>query len=147
MDIYLWLKAGHVVFVIALMAGLLVYPRYKIHQLSSAPGEPLFDRMQTSSNQLRRIILNPSLVLTWVFGIAMVFVDWQRGGQLYLEGWFHAKLVLVLVISGLHGYFIGLGKKVDRVAGTVDAKRLRMMNEVPFLLLIGVVVLVIVKPF
>lgn len=147
MDIYLWLKAGHVVFVIALMAGLLVYPRYKIHQLSSAPGEPLFDRMQTSSNQLRRIILNPSLVLTWVFGIAMLFVDWQRGGQLYLEGWFHAKLVLVLVISGLHGYFIGLGKKVDRVAGTVDAKRLRMMNEVPFLLLIGVVVLVIVKPF
>lgn len=147
MDIYLWLKAGHVVFVIALMAGLLVYPRYKIHQLSSAPGEPLFDRMQASSNQLRRIILNPSLVLSWVFGIAMVFVDWQRGGQLYLEGWFHAKLVLVLVISGLHGYFIGLGKKVDRVAGTVDAKRLRMMNEVPFLLLIGVVVLVIVKPF
>lgn len=147
MDIYLWLKAGHVVFVIALMAGLLVYPRYKIHQLSSAPGEPLFDRMLTSSNQLRRIILNPSLVLTWVFGLAMVFVDWQRGGQLYLEGWFHAKLVLVLVISGLHGYFIGLGKKVDRVAGTVDAKRLRMMNEVPFLLLIGVVVLVIVKPF
>lgn len=147
MDIYLWLKAGHVVFVIALMAGLLVYPRYKIHQLSSAPGEVLFETMKTASSQLRRIILNPSLILIWLLGLAMVFVDWQRGGQLYLEGWFHAKLVLVLMISGLHGYFIAVGKKVDQVTGSVEAKRLRMMNEVPFLLMIGVVILVIVKPF
>ncbi|MFN4024374.1 MAG: CopD family protein [Hyphomonas sp.] len=146
MDIYLWLKVGHIVFVIALMAGLLVYPRYKIHQLSAAPGEALFDTMQKSSDQLRKIILNPSLILTWLFGLGMVFVDWQRGGQLYLEGWFHAKLALVLAISGLHGYFIGLGKKVDRVTGTVEAKRLRMLNEAPFILMIGIVILVIIKP-
>lgn len=147
MDIYNWLKAGHVIFVVALMAGLLVYPRYKIHQLSSTPGEPLFETMKDASHRLKNIILNPSLVLVWLLGLGMVFVDWQRGGQLYLEGWFHAKLLLVLIISGLHGYFIGLGKKVDRVTGTVQAKTLRMMNEVPFLLMIGVVVLVIVKPF
>lgn len=147
MDLYNWLKAGHVIFVVALMAGLLVYPRYKIHQLSSAPGEPLFDTMKKSSSQLRMIILNPSLILVWLFGLAMVYVDWQRGGQLYLEGWFHAKLLLVLLISGIHGYFIGIGKKVDRVTGTVQAKTLRMMNEIPFLLMIGIVILVIVKPF
>ncbi|OYW83397.1 MAG: hypothetical protein B7Z22_12650 [Hyphomonas sp. 32-62-5] len=147
MDLYNWLKAGHVVFVIALMAGLLVYPRYKIHQLSSQPGEALFETMKDASNRLRNIILNPSIILVWVLGLAMVYVDWQRGGQLYLEGWFHAKLLLVLLISGLHGYFIGLGKKVDRVTGTVQAKTLRMMNEVPFLAMIGVVILVIVKPF
>jgi putative membrane protein len=147
MDLYNWLKAGHVVFVIALMAGLLVYPRYKIHQLSSQPGEALFETMKDASHRLKNIILNPSIVLVWVLGLAMVYVDWQRGGQLYLEGWFHAKLLLVLLISGLHGYFIGLGKKVDRVTGTVQAKTLRMMNEVPFLAMIGVVILVIVKPF
>ncbi len=147
MDIYNWLKAGHIIFVVALMAGLLVFPRYKIHQLSSQPGEPLFETMKKSSGQLRMIILNPSLVLVWLFGLGMVYDDWQRGGQLYLEGWFHAKLLLVLILSGLHGYFIGLGKKVDRVTGTVQAKTLRMLNEVPFLLMIGIVILVIIRPF
>ncbi|MBY9065934.1 CopD family protein [Hyphomonas sp. WL0036] len=147
MDLYNWLKAGHVIFVVALMGGLLVYPRYKIHQLSSAPGEALFETMKDASHRLKNIILNPSLILVWVFGLGMVFVDWQRGGQIYLAGWFHAKFLLVLIISGLHGYFIGLGKKVDRVTGTVQAKTLRMMNEVPFLLLIGIAILVIVKPF
>ena len=147
MDLYNWLKAGHIIFVVALMAGLLVFPRYKIHQLSSQPGEALFETMMKSSGQLRKIILNPSLFLVWIFGIAMVYVDWQRGGQIYLAGWFHAKLLLVLILSGLHGYFIGLGKKVDRVSGTVQAKTLRMLNEIPFILMIGIVILVIVKPF
>ncbi|MBK8197957.1 MAG: CopD family protein [Acidobacteria bacterium] len=147
MDVYLWIKAAHIVFVIALMAGLLVYPRYKIHQLSSRPGEPLFETMKDASALLKRIILNPSLILVWVLGILMVYLDWQRGGQILLQPWFHTKLLLVLGISGLHGYFIGLGRKVDNVTGTVQAKQLRMLNEVPFLLMIGVVILVIVKPF
>jgi len=147
MDVYLWIKAAHIVFVIALMAGLLVYPRYKIHQLSSRPGEPLFETMKDASALLKRIILNPSLILVWVLGILMVYLDWQRGGQMLLQPWFHTKLLLVLGISGLHGYFIGLGRKVDNVTGTVQAKQLRMLNEVPFLLMIGVVILVIVKPF
>lgn len=143
MTLYLWVKAAHVIFVIALMAGLLVYPRYKIHQLSSQPGEPLFETMKDASNRLRNIILNPSLILVWVFGLWMLYLN----PSLLSQGWLHIKLALVLAISGLHGYFIGLGKKVDRVTGTVQAKRLRMLNEVPFLLMIGVVILVVVKPF
>ncbi len=143
MSLYLWVKAAHLIFVIALMAGLLVYPRYKIHQLSSQPGEPLFDTMRTASNQLRNIILNPSLVLVWALGIWMLYLN----PALLSQGWMQAKLALVLALSGLHGYFITLGKRVDRVTGTVQAKRLRMLNELPFLLMIGVVVLVIVKPF
>ncbi|MBA3070465.1 MAG: CopD family protein [Hyphomonas sp.] len=146
MDIYLWVKSAHVVFVIALMAGLLIYPRYKIHQLSSRPGEPLFETMKDASNRLRRIILNPSLVLVWVLGLLMLYLDYARGGRMYLEGWMHAKLVLVLGLSGLHGYFIGLGKRVDAVTGTVQARTLRLLNEVPFLLMIGAVILVIVRP-
>lgn len=147
MDIYLWVKAGHLIFVVALMAGLLVYPRYKIHQLSSRPGEPLFETMKDASERLKRIILNPSVVLVWVLGVLLVYLDWQRGGQILTSPWFHTKLLLVLGISGLHGYFIGLGKKVDRVTGTVQARTLRMLNEVPFILMIGVIILVIVKPF
>ena len=141
--LYLWVKAAHLIFVIALMAGLLVYPRYKIHQLSSQPGEPLFETMKDASNRLKTIILNPSIILVWILGIWMLFMN----PGLLEQGWMHAKLALVLAISGLHGYFISLGKKVDRGTGTVQAKRLRMLNEVPFLLMIGVVILVIVKPF
>tara|TARA_R110000796_G_scaffold23085_12_gene66443 strand:- start:1168 stop:1596 length:429 start_codon:yes stop_codon:yes gene_type:complete len=140
---YLWVKAAHLVFVIALMAGLLVYPRYKIHQLSSKPGEPLFETMKDASNRLRKIILNPSLVLVWVFGLTMLWLN----PSLLSMPWMHVKLLLVLIVSGLHGYFIGIGKKIDRGGDGITAKRLRMLNEVPFLLLIGIVIMVIVRPF
>ena len=140
---YLWVKAAHLVFVIALMAGLLVYPRYKIHQLSSKPGEPLFETMKDASNRLRKIILNPSLVLVWVFGLTMLWLN----PSLLSMPWMHVKLLLVLILSGLHGYFIGIGKKIDRGGDGITAKRLRMLNEVPFLLLIGIVIMVIIRPF
>ncbi|MEH6741895.1 CopD family protein [Hyphomonas sp.] len=140
---YLWVKAAHVVFVIALMAGLLVYPRYKIHQLSSKPGEPLFETMKDASNRLRKIILNPSLVLVWIFGLTMLWLN----PSLLSMPWMHVKLLLVLIVSGLHGYFIGIGKKIDRGGDGITVKRLRMLNEVPFLLLIGIVIMVIVRPF
>ena len=140
---YLWVKAAHLVFVIALMAGLLVYPRYKIHQLSSKPGEPLFETMKDASHRLSKIILNPSLVLVWVFGLTMLWLN----PSLLSMPWMHVKLLLVLIVSGLHGYFIGIGKKIDRGGDGITAKRLRMLNEVPFLLLIGIVIMVIVRPF
>ncbi|MDP1554966.1 MAG: CopD family protein [Hyphomonas sp.] len=143
MDIYLWVKSAHLVFVVALMAGLLVYPRYKIHQLSSRPGEPLFETMKDASLRLKRIILNPSLVIVWILGLWMLYLN----PAMLSQGWMHTKLVLVLGISGLHGYFITLGKRVDAVTGTVQAKTLRMLNEVPFILMIGVVIMVIVRPF
>lgn len=143
MDIYLWVKSAHLVFVVALMAGLLVYPRYKIHQLSSRPGEPLFETMKDASLRLKRIILNPSLVIVWILGLWMLYLN----PAMLSQGWMHTKLALVLGISGLHGYFITLGKRVDAVTGTVQAKTLRMLNEVPFILMIGVVVMVIVRPF
>tara|TARA_R110000868_G_scaffold13050_1_gene61353 strand:- start:15787 stop:16215 length:429 start_codon:yes stop_codon:yes gene_type:complete len=141
--LYLWVKALHIVFVVSLMASLLIYPRYKIHQLSSSPGEPLYEAMKKSSYQLRMIIMNPSLILVWVFGLTML---WMNQGLLS-QGWLHAKLVLVLILSGMHGYFIRLGKKVDRGGDGVSAKTLRMLNEVPFLLMIVIVILVAVKPF
>ena len=143
MDIYLWVKSAHVIFVIALMGGLLIYPRYKIHQLSSRPGEPLFETMKDASARLKRIILNPSLFAVWGFGLWMLYLN----PALLQQGWLHGKLVLVVAISALHGYFISLGKRVDAHTGTVQTRTLRMLNEVPFLMMIGVVILVIVKPF
>lgn len=141
--LYLWVKAFHIISVIALIAGLLIYPRYKIHQLSGEPGDPLFERMKKSSAQLRNIILTPSIILVWVLGLLMILLN----PALLEQGWLHIKILLVLILSGLHGYFIGLGKKVDAASGAVSAKRLRMLNEVPFILTIGIVLLVVLKPF
>lgn len=143
MTLYIWVKAIHVIFVIALMAGLLIYPRYKLHQLKSKPGEELFETMREASDRLRRIILNPALILVWVLGLTMLYLN---PGLLSL-GWMHAKLFLVLVLSGLHGYFIGIGKKIDRGEVGPSPKTMKMLNEVPFLIMIFVVILAIVEPF
>ena len=144
---YLWLKAFHIIFVVALMGSLLIYPRYKIHQLSSAPGEPLFETLREASDRLRRIIMNPSIFFVWGLGIAMLVVN----PGLMSAGWLWAKLFLVVVLSGVHGYFITLGKRIDDGAGTdkkaPTARQMRMLNEVPFLLMIVIVILVVVRPF
>jgi putative membrane protein len=143
MSLYLWIQAFHIIFVVALMAGLLIYPRYKLHQIKSKPGDELFETMQDASNRLRKIILNPSLILVWALGITMLVMN----QSLLSMGWMHAKLALVLALSGLHGYFISIGKKIDRGDAAPTARTLKMLNEVPFLIMIGVVILAVVKPF
>lgn len=140
--LYLWIKALHLIFVVAFMAGMLIQPRYKLHQLNAQPGEPLFETMKSASAKLRHIILTPSVILVWVFGLAMVAMN----TGLLQQGWFHVKLLFVVILTGLHGYFISVGKKIDR-GETVSARRLKMMNEVPFVLLIVIVIMVIVRPF
>lgn len=143
MSVYLWIKAVHIIFVIALIAGLVIYPRYKLHQLKAAPGEPLFETMREASDRLRRIIMNPALILVWILGLAMLYLN----PTLLSQGWMHVKLVLVLVLSGLHGYFISMGKKIDRNEMNLNSKTLKMLNEVPFVIMIGVVILAVIKPF
>ncbi len=143
MTLYLWIKATHIIFVIALMAGLLIYPRYKLHQLKSKPGDELFEAMKEASNRLRMIILNPALVLVWILGLTMLYLN--QG--LLSQGWMHTKLALVLILSGLHGYFISIGKKIDRGEVAPSSKTLKMLNEVPFLIMIAAVILAVGKPF
>ena len=141
--LYLWLKAFHIIFVVAWMASMLIYPRYKLHQLSSRPGEPLFDTLREASNKLRKIIMSPSIVLVWVFGLGMV----ASNPALLSSGWLQIKLVLVLVLSAVHGLFVSWGKRIDAGDGGASGNKLRIANEVPFLLLIGIVLLVVLKPF
>ena len=143
MTVYLWVKALHIIFVVALMAGLLIYPRYKLHQLKAQPGDILFETMKESADRLRKIILNPALILVWVLGITMVVLNQDLLGQV----WLHVKFGLVLVLSGLHGYFIGIGKKIDRGDIGPNQKTLKMLNEVPFVIMIAIVLLVVLKPF
>ncbi|MEO0983119.1 MAG: CopD family protein [Pseudomonadota bacterium] len=141
--LYPWIKALHLVFVVAWMAGLLMLPRLRIYQLNDEPGGKLFEEMKTASARLRKIILTPAIIMVWALGLALAII--QAG--VWSEGWFHAKLALVLVISGLHGYFVAVGRRIDAGGADISSRQLRMMNEAPFVAMIAVIVLVIVRPF
>lgn len=141
--LYLSLKALHIVFVVAWMAGMLIFPRYKVHQMSAKPGEPLFDTLRDASAKLKKVILTPAMLAVWVLGLALVALN----PALASGGWFGVKLLLVLGLTGVHGYFSALGKKIDAGEQPVTPQRLRMLNELPFVLMIGIVFLVVLKPF
>jgi putative membrane protein len=139
---YLWIKAGHVIFVIFWIAGLFMLPRYYVYHQESAPGSAEERRWIDRERKLRNIIITPAMILVWVFGLTLATV-----GHLWGEGWLHLKLLLVLALSGYHGWMIGYGKKLARGERPVSGKVLRIMNEVPGIATAAIVILVIVRPF
>ncbi|MBU7579506.1 MAG: CopD family protein [Porphyrobacter sp.] len=141
-DIYLFLKSGHVIFMVFWMAGLFMLPRQCIYMLDHAPGSPGEAKWAVRMGKLRKIILTPSLAIVWVLGLSMAY-----GGEWFTAGWLHAKLTLVLAMTGYHGWLVGQTKKMARGERPLSEKTLRMIGEVPGLLLILIVLLVYLKPF
>ena len=139
---YLWLKAGHVIFVIFWMAGLFMLPRYFVYHQEAAPGSPENAVWVDREGKLLKIILWPSLVVVWVLGLALA---WSQG--FFALGWFHAKLALVLGLSAYHVWLAGYAKALARGERRLTGRRLRMLNEVPGIAAALIVVLVIVRPF
>lgn len=139
---YLWVKAAHLIAVIFWMAGLFMLPRYAIYQAESAPGSAEDRAWTLRTARLRRIIVSPAMMLVWVLGLALML----NIGALAMA-WFHAKLLLVVLLSGYHGWAVGLSRRLASGWRPADTRRLRLLNEVPALATILIVVLVIVKPF
>ena len=139
---YPWVKAAHLIFVIFWMAGMFMLPRYAIYQAESAPGSAEDAAWTKRSASLRRIILTPAMIAVWLLGLALMLDI----GALAM-GWFHAKLALVLALSGYHGWAVGVSKKLARGWRPEGTGKLRLLNEVPAIAAILIVVLVIVKPF
>ena len=139
---YLWVVALHVIFVIFLMAGLFMIPRFFIYHQETEAGSVEDALWVEREDRLRRIILNPSLVLVWLFGLMLA-----ANGGVWGEGWFIAKLALVLALSAYHGWVISYHKALWRGERRLSERLLRMLNEVPGLIAIPVVILVFVKPF
>ena len=139
---YLWLKAGHLIFVIFWMAGLFMLPRYFVYHQESAPGSPEEALWVERERKLRKIILGPSIALVWLLGLALAFTlgAWD-------QGWFHAKLLVVIALSGYHGWLAGYAKKLARGERPLEGKTLRLLNEVPGVAVAVIVILAIVKPF
>ena len=140
--LYLWFKAAHVIFVIFWMAGLFMLPRMMVYQQEAALGSAEDALYTKRIAALRRIILTPSLIVVWVLGLTLA---WQIGA--FSQGWFHAKLTLLLLLTGYHGWMVGYSKKLARGERSMAGKTLRMVNEIPALIAIFAVIFVIVKPF
>ena len=139
---YLWLKAGHIIFVIFWMAGLFMLPRYFVYHQEAAPGTQEEAKWVDRERKLLKIILLPSIIVVWVLGLALAATL-----NLWSAGWLHAKMLLVLILSGYHGYLASYAKKLARGERPLSGKQLRMFNEVPGILAAVIVVLVVVRPF
>lgn len=141
---YLWLKAGHVIFVIFWMAGLFMLPRYLVyHQEALAAGNAAEATSWIErEGKIRKIILTPAMIVVWLLGLTLATT-----GQHWSEAWLHGKLLLVLGLSGYHGWAVGYAKKLAAGKPTLTGKQLRLLNEVPAVALTFIVILVVVKPF
>lgn len=140
---YDWVKAFHVVSIIAWMAGLLYLPRLFVYHAAAAPGSEASETFKVMERRLLRAIMNPAMIATYVFGIWMVLLvpDWLG------QGWLHAKLALVLGLTAAHMMMAGWRRAFAEDRNTRPQRFFRIVNEVPTVLMIAIVILVIVKPF
>ena len=139
---YLWVQALHVIAVIFWMAGLFMLPRFLVYQMVAAPGSAEDAAWNERHARLRRIILTPGIVAVWLLGLCLATSYGLAGA-----GWLHAKIAIVLLLSGYHGWAVATARKFARGTRPYSERALRMLNEVPALATIVIVVLVVVKPF
>ncbi len=139
---YLWIKALHIISMVAWMAGMLYLPRLFVYHCEVEPGSPESERFKAMERRLLRLITNPAMIATWVFGITLVVIT--RADR---QHWFQLKFLLVLAMSGVHGLYARWRRDFAKDANKHPARFYRMWNEVPTALLIVIVILAVVKPF
>ena len=139
---YLWLKAFHIIAVIAWMAGMLYLPRLFVYHCETAPGTPEYERFKVMERKLMRIIINPSMIVVWVLGLILA-----ETLHAWTETWFILKLILVTALSALHGMLSRWRRDFENGRNTKTQRFYRIVNEVPAVLMAFIVILVVVKPF
>ena len=140
---YPWIKAAHVVAMVAWMAGLFYLPRlFVYHAERGTPGSALDATFQVMERRLLRAIINPSMIATWVLGVTLVLL-----GGWWSAPWLWVKVTAVLILSGFHGWCSARRRDFAEGRNTRTGRTYRIANEVPTLLLLVIVVMVIVKPF
>lgn len=142
---YLWFKALHLIALIAWMAGMLYLPRLFVYHAGAQKGSELSETFKIMEKRLLRYIMNPAMIATFILGGLMLYANWS--GLMTGQGWMHAKLLLVLMMAGMHGFLSGARRKFERDENTRPARFYRICNEAPTLLLIAIVILAVVKPF
>ena len=140
---YVWIKALHVIAVIAWMAGMLYLPRLFVYHCEAEAGSKQSETFKVMERRLLKAIINPAMIVTWLAGIYLVW----SGQWLFTSWWIYGKIFLVLVLSGVHGLFVRWVKDFAADRNQRSQRFYRIINEVPTILMIGIVILVIVKPF
>ena len=138
----LWVKAVHVLAVIAWMAGMLYLPRLFVYHADAPKGSDVSETFKVMERRLLKGIVNPSMILVFLTGFTLVYLteDWR-------DGWWQAKFILVLGLAGLHGYFARCVRTFAEDGNKRPARFYRILNEAPTVLMIVIVVLAVVKPF
>ena len=140
--LYLWFKAVHVMAVIAWMAGMLYLPRLFVYHCGAEPGSRQSETFKVMERRLLRGIINPAMVVSWAIGLWMVY----DGGWISAH-WLHVKLALVVALSGLHGALARWTADFAADRNRHNERFYRIINEVPAVLMIGIVIMVVIKPF
>jgi putative membrane protein len=140
--LYLWFKALHVIAIIAWMAGMLYLPRLFVYHCEAEKGSRQSETFKVMERRLLRAIINPAMVVTWAVGLWLMVA-----GGFAASGWMHAKLALVLGLTGMHGMFSRWVRDFASDRNRHSQKFYRIINEVPTILMILVVIFVVVKPF
>ena len=137
-----WFLAFHIIAVIAWMSAMLYLPRLFVYHTETLPGSESSERFKVMERRLLRGIMIPSMVAVWILGPLLA---WLTGT--YLDTWLQIKFVLVIGLSGLHGFYVRCWRDFEADRNTRSARFYRIVNEVPALLMIAIVILVVVKPF
>ena len=140
--LYLWIKAFHIIAVIAWMAGLFYLPRLFVYHADAEKGSVQSETFKVMEQRLLRIIMNPAMILTWGLGLTLASL-----GSTWSDGWLHAKLALVVAMTLFHMWLAVCRRRFAEDANTHPARTYRLANELPTLLVIGIVILAVVKPF
>jgi putative membrane protein len=141
-EAYLWYKWGHIISLVAWMAALFYLPRLYVYHVDAPVGSVMDQTFQTMERRLLRIIANPAMGLTFLFGLLLA----HEAGS-HAQGWFHAKMLLVVALAGFHGACAVWRKKFAAGSNRQSARFYRIANEVPTILLLGIVFLAVFKPF
>ena len=142
---YLWLKAIHILAVISWMVGMLYMPRLFVYHVEAGMGSVVAKTFEVMERRLQKAIMLPALIVTWLTGLWLaVSGDWFHAP---VHHWLESKMLLVLILTGIHGYLSVERKKLAAGTCSRNSRYFRIVNEVPTVLLIGIVVLVVVKPF
>lgn len=141
-EAYLWIKAVHVIAVISWMAGLLYLPRLFVYHCEVAPGSETSEKFKVMERRLLKSIMTPAAFVAWGLGLWLAII-----GGLFQDAWFHAKFTLVILMTISHLFMMRWKNDFAADRNIRPQKFFRIANEVPTLLMIGIVLLVVVKPF
>jgi protoporphyrinogen IX oxidase len=145
--VYEWVKAFHIIAVIAWMAGMLYLPRLFVYHSAAEKGSVQSETFKVMERRLLRGIINPAMILTIVLGLWLAWLGPDSRYGWFASGWLQAKIALVLAVSAVHGLFARWVRDFAADRNRHSQRFYRIINEVPTVLMIAIVILVVLKPF